>query len=871
MPRFISHSANAGSASESPVGQKHQQVQELFDNTDTWRQARIDLTAYAGEANLKLRFDFSTAGTMNDPTQGAIDAGFGEFSNGSRSIRSQSNQFEGFYIDDIIVGFAERGEMVTSPSPYANTNITPLATTPRTLNTDPDAYPRVLTGEYQVEVRRSYEYAGLMAEDEPDIAIFQTFDTNERHVMGQTIVAPAVVNPGTTFTIVGRWAQVFEFGTAASVAPGNIPISIGGSEDQMAVNIRNAINGVNDFGVIAILHTATSNFVDLVGAKDLLLPDPVNLTFSVTPATINEGGVGGPASTTVTVTREGDTANPMTVNVAAAANGGRVTFPASVTIPANQASATFAVTAVNDAAAQGLRTVVLGGTVTDPRYSVVSTTIDVVDDESATTTATLQIVVGGPGTETLSEGAGGGRVLGAIVMPTPPLFNTTVRLVSSDPSEAEILDTAGNPITSVTIPGITTGNLPVAYFYVHAVSDAFSDGTRNVRITAYADRYASVFDSVNVTEVAETAYNRPGDSNRDRDQGQVIIDSNSIQYSAQAGILVAPGGRTVLTDAGAVTVQNLPHPGPAINFVNLNIDRLAPGAVIQNNIIANSGQQGIYFRGTPTGTNPAGNVPFGRIVNNTIYGGATASGQGIVVNDNAAPTIMNNIIANTATAIQITGATAQTGTIVGYNLFQGNNANGTAGSSALTPAASAPLFVDSLTNNFYLAAGSLAIDSSLNRMDDRDTYFWDVKNPLGLPPSAINAPDRDVFGQQRKDDPFSDPLGGGSAVFKDRGAVDRVDFDGPYAQLIDPIDNDPAGVDRDRNATAVRLPNGLYTAFSIALADGPGDPLPPQGAGVRGSSVNAGTVILAQNGVMLAEGRDFRLGYSTTNNTLLLT
>ena len=99
------------------------------------------------------------------------------------------------------------------------------------------------------------------------------------------------------------------------------------------------------------------------------------------------------------------------------------------------------------------------------------------------------------------------------------------------------------------------------------------------------------------------------------------------------------------------------------------------------------------------------------LVNNTIYGGATASGQGIVVNDNAAPTIMNNIIANTATAIQITGATAQTGTIVGYNLFQGNNANGTAGSSALTPAASAPLFVDSLTNNFYLAAGSLAIPS----------------------------------------------------------------------------------------------------------------------------------------------------------------
>ncbi len=36
----------------------------LFDNTG-WRQARIDLSAYAGQSDLKLRFEFSTAGSID--------------------------------------------------------------------------------------------------------------------------------------------------------------------------------------------------------------------------------------------------------------------------------------------------------------------------------------------------------------------------------------------------------------------------------------------------------------------------------------------------------------------------------------------------------------------------------------------------------------------------------------------------------------------------------------------------------------------------------------------------------------------------------------------------------------------------------------
>ena len=45
------------------------------------------------------------------------------------------------------------------------------------------------------------------------------------------------------------------------------------------------------------------------------------------------------------------------------------------------------------------------------------------------------------------------------------------------------------------------------------------------------------------------------------------------------------------------------------------------------------------------GVAPLAAVPFGRIVNNTIWGGSS-NGTGIEVRDNTAPTILNNLFAN---------------------------------------------------------------------------------------------------------------------------------------------------------------------------------------------------------------------------------
>ena len=53
-------------------------VQELFDNTDSWRQARVELSDFAGSDRLRIRFDFSSAGEMS------LGNGNGFFANGQQ-------------------------------------------------------------------------------------------------------------------------------------------------------------------------------------------------------------------------------------------------------------------------------------------------------------------------------------------------------------------------------------------------------------------------------------------------------------------------------------------------------------------------------------------------------------------------------------------------------------------------------------------------------------------------------------------------------------------------------------------------------------------------------------------------------------------
>ncbi|TVS14763.1 MAG: hypothetical protein EA424_18305, partial [Planctomycetaceae bacterium] len=684
LPPFLSDSATEGINTVFPdlsVPRRVQQVQELFDNTGDWRQARVDLEVYAGQPNLKLRFDFSTAGSMNDPSLGFVDAAFGEFDDrpaDRRSIRSQSNQHEGFYIDDIIVGVSERGEFVTGAAPDTSTH--DVTTSVRT-NPDRLLVPRRLEGGYQLEIRRGPDYAELVRPSGDFIAIQQTFQTNERLTSGYTLIAPdpADVSDGMQFAIAGNQWAIFEYDTDGQVSEGAVRVDLNGisTARELAGRIRTAINSQSELQVTAIL-SATSGpaRIDLVDAVDVIAHSP-----------------------------------------------------------------------------------------SDP---------------------------------------------------------------SADPA------------------------------------------------------------------IAVESYNRRGDANFRREQGQLIIENNTITHADGFGIAILPGAR----DPNA----NFPHPGVPINFDTPNTivtaynnpnlrAGLAPGVVVQNNIVAYSGDGGIAFLGDADDaiTLPIAAVPFGRIVNNTIYGSPSQTGTGILVANNAAPTILNNILSGLQTGIEV-GASSTAHTISGWNLYQNNAQRGNAFNAVndLEAPATAPLFRDPQRGNFYLMPGSVAIDSGLNSMQDRNAYVL-VKQPLGIPQSPIFAPERDVYGQLRVDLPWADPLGAGPSVFRDRGAVEAADFDRPFAMLVDPVDGN--GLDRDPNATVVyRTDDRLFEEFVLQLYDGEGFPRPIEGTGVDPLTVHPNTVSMTRDGVLLVEqtqvvpfdptdpgdallrrSSDYTMGFEGSNQVLRLT
>ena len=372
-----------------------------------------------------------------------------------------------------------------------------------------------------------------------------------------------------------------------------------------------------------------------------------------------------------------------------------------------------------------------------------------------------------------------------------------------------------------------------------------------------------------------------GDVNREREQGQVLIDSNRISYSSEFGVVVdADDGRDV--SALAALAGNLPHapagrnlavPGDAPPSV---ADRLVPGAVISNNLIYKNAEGGIHFSGDDHlgGDQQPASVPFGRIINNTLVGIGDENlgnqGVGILVSDFASPTILNNVISDFALGLDIDGSSDST--VVGYSLFHQNSqnaVNGEIGAFAIELDSDSPLFVNQTENNYYLADGAQAIDSSLDSLRDRAAMDT-IKEPLGIAPSPILAPSLDVLGQKRIDDPAVDtPFGQGANVFKDRGAVDRADFEGPSVFLVNPRDNDALGADTDGRHTYIETAE-ILNQFAIKFLDGVEPNDPQAGTGVDDGTVDLSKVTLLQEGRRLTAGVDYVFEYDSTSDIIYL-
>ncbi|MFM9069346.1 MAG: hypothetical protein ACKOUR_18730, partial [Planctomycetota bacterium] len=254
---------------------------------DLVRMIRHSLTAQSAGPNNGPRWGFenSLPGDVfgeNDEAIPSVSANL--FAAAGPSRRGVSNAFEGVYLDDIIIGFAERGEMVTNA-----TNDMTFRDNTELLNANlPAAHTEILTGPYQIEMRRSAEFWADNDNLLPARLVTDGIDTNGRVAQQITLVAPAgaAIADGDQFVISdGVNTLTFEYedlnlatgSPLKGVTAGNVQVGFRATfkDYEVAARMRDAINSSAVQGVLAIKATladgtvsgttSTDNRVNLIG------------------------------------------------------------------------------------------------------------------------------------------------------------------------------------------------------------------------------------------------------------------------------------------------------------------------------------------------------------------------------------------------------------------------------------------------------------------------------------------------------------------------------------------------------------------------------------------------------------------------------
>nr|MCU0709987.1 pre-peptidase C-terminal domain-containing protein [Pirellula sp.] len=167
-----------------------------------------------------------------------------EYAFGTRrpALRAQNNAFEGLFIDDFIIGLAERGENVTGATPDT------------TFVQVPSAGSEILVGSYQLEIRTGSEYG---APTRTGIVLNRAFDPNQalNNVVEIRFNDASKISDGSTITLNdGTNSITLEFDDVSlpvgspgrGVRPGNLAIPfnpiLGESAFVIAERFRNAVN-----------------------------------------------------------------------------------------------------------------------------------------------------------------------------------------------------------------------------------------------------------------------------------------------------------------------------------------------------------------------------------------------------------------------------------------------------------------------------------------------------------------------------------------------------------------------------------------------------------------------------------------------------
>ncbi|MEM9826371.1 MAG: tandem-95 repeat protein [Planctomycetota bacterium] len=828
---------------------------------------------------------------------------------------AQNNEIEGVYIDDIIVGFAERGEAVLYEDYLTRAGDTTFVIDPayvpdsRPDSIQPENPDEVLVGPYTLEIRTADEYGVPQDYDPINLVLDETIssgrsiDPNDRLADGATTLlfpdGDQLID-GDRFVIDnGVRAVTFEFNSVfddrpatEAVDPGSVlvPFSVGDSAFEVAASARDAINqfrlGLGDapsvFDVVArtgdsrSVGVSTSARVELFG-DDITINPGSGRTLKV-DAVEAETPFGEFSTRRIPIVDQ----DLGTVNYAQ-----YIFETGNATVPYYRPGDTLIVSGkIGDQVRKGVENEVSAddGQIlfTDP-----TTDLDVVRVYLEAGTP-IEIDVD---TIELSRDSNGLELPIVTVLPSGTQLDAAGLFFENSPVAVSSL------FAPTSAPGESIGGAYLTFtptesryydivvsslgayggFFGLSAIDRLS-GDYQMTLRPLGDPAVPTRDVIGVDyQFGQT------DVNRTRDQGQLLIENNIISDSSEVGINATLGDRgqagtttanvlPILGPGLATGVDDFTRPGAARLLRNENPFDLIPGTVIVNNLVQRSGDAAIVFGGGTfdNGESAAPNL-FGRIVNNTLIGNeddaGVDSGTGIRVSGRSAPTLLNNVLVNLDSGINVDTTNASLTETAG-NVFAEVNTPSTlpidATSLVLTDATG--LFVDSDRGIYIPQANSVLVDSSIQSLPDRSELFDTVKEPVGIAPSPLLAPGFDALGQLRVDGPGGGGGAGGDS-FVDRGAFERTDNIGPEARLTVPLD--AVGIistegDADAAPAVVRLVEDLsFPFFEVELSD--------DGVGIDPATVSPASVVLREDGVVLREGLDYLFGYSSAGTTIRLT
>ena len=768
---------------------------------------------------------------------------------------ARGNDFEGVFLDDFIIGFAERGEIATNSAAVTTDFVTDLR--PQ-FPVPPDPVSSLVTGAYQVEIRDGSEYVDSVL-NQP----FRSFDTNTRLNDSRFIEALAAdqLRDGATFSMFdGRSTIEFEFDLIESgngVVPGRV-------------------------GIPYTLIAVEPGSEDIDPNTGLPIPG----TGTIRPQTASEVAVSIVAAINRTDVRSVMDVSAILDSGVDAKNSSRVVLSGDVVI--NNDDQALALVGRDDLRGDDNRQRETQGVILieNSRFLFNSDYGIAIDHGLIANVAGQDTpsVVRYP--RNLVELNTENITSGVVIQSNVIAFNGTGGL-RIEGIAAGTNQTQGDPIAfdriiNNTIIGGTITAGP------QSPPQTFSGVLFNQGAISFADQVVDYSPNAGgspptlVFQTPDSALGAPNDP----DPGAEPIDGVATVSLGQRGsitvqfidnLLTASGDGQpdlIVFESGEIESVSVEVSRDGVQFVNVGTVGGLLNTVDLDQFGFNAQDRFAFVRLTDNRQGDVNSPSLGADIDaigalsSVSVESFDAGGNGIDLIGAVAPVLLNNVIANSETGILADDQSDLR--ILGGNTFYRNTTDVPSGISVgefpQQLSAAEVIFVGASDLVFAPSAGASIIDSSIDSLEDRASLTT-VKNPLGLPPSPILAPRLDVNGQVRIDDPNVETPGGlGERVFKDRGASDRGDLVGPRVILRSP-QAPRLGIDAGQVSVLGRAPK----FFEVQLIDGlaPADVTP--GTGIDDRSVSSGSVLLLKDNKPLVEGVDYRFGYNPSTNVIRLT